>query len=220
MEIKVLKDIMSVNQKLATENREFFRRRSIKVFNLMASPGAGKTSVLLKLIDMLRTSAEIYVIEGDTASSVDAERVARESVGVVQINTGNGCHLDAGMIRSAVDTLGVNPGSFLFIENVGNLICPSEFDLGEGYRVLIASVPEGHDKPLKYLSMFSAADVIVLNKIDLLPYIDFDKESFYSGVRAINEKAPVFEVSCKTGAGLDALAGWFRKPVTTGQNFK
>jgi len=210
LEIKVLKSILTTNERLAEENRDFFKRNSIKVFNIMASPGAGKTSLLLKLIGALKKETEIFVIEGDTASTIDADRISSADVGVIQINTGNGCHLDAGMIGSSVAELGVRPGSFIFIENVGNLICPSEFDLGEAYKVVIASVPEGDDKPYKYLSMYRAADIVILNKMDLLPYVDFSIPTFVSGIRALNEKAPVYEVSCKTGAGLDVLASWFK----------
>ena len=208
MEIKVMKNIMDANDRLADENRQYFASRKITAFNVMASPGAGKTSVILKLIEALRDKAGIAVIEGDIASSMDAQIIDKAGIPVVQINTGGGCHLDANMVKSALSDLNLKDHSFLFIENVGNLVCPSAFDLGENTRMVIASVPEGHDKPYKYISMFQAADVIILNKIDLMPYIDFDRESFYKGIRALNDKAPVFEVSCKTGEGLQALISW------------
>lgn len=211
MEVKVMKNIMSANQKLAGENREFFGTRNIKAINIMASPGSGKTSTILSMIDRLEGKADIAVIEGDIASSIDAEKIDKLGKKVVQINTGGGCHLDANMIKSCIESLDLKDGSFLFIENVGNLVCPSSFDLGEGIKMVIASVPEGHDKPYKYTSMFEAADIVVLNKTDLMPYIDFDKDSFYKGVKALNEKAEIIEVSCKTGEGLDKLADWLLK---------
>lgn len=210
MEIKVMKNIMGANISLAAENRAYFKADNIKAVNVMASPGAGKTSIIIKLLEALRDEMGLGVIEGDIASSIDAEKIDRMGIPVVQINTGGGCHLDANMIKSAVESLKLDKDSLLFIENVGNLVCPSAFDLGEGIRMIVASVPEGHDKPYKYTSMFEAADVIVLNKIDLAPFIDFDRESFYKGIKAINEKAPVFEVSCRTGEGFDRIVEWIK----------
>ncbi|MCX7747121.1 MAG: hydrogenase nickel incorporation protein HypB [Clostridia bacterium] len=213
MEIKILKNIMHANQRLAQENRQLFDERKITAVNVMASPGAGKTSTILKVIEALRDEINIGVIEGDIASSIDAEKIDRLGIPVVQINTGGGCHLDANMIGTVMPDLNLKDHAILFVENVGNLVCPSTFDLGETIRMVIASVPEGHDKPFKYTSMFEAADVIILNKVDLMPYIDFDKDSFYKGIRAVNEKAPVFEVSCRTGEGLDEFIGWMRSIV-------
>ncbi len=208
MEIKVMKNIMHANAKLADENRDFFNSRGIKAVNIMASPGSGKTSTILKLIAAFGDKANVAVVEGDIASSIDAEKIDKLGNPVVQINTGGGCHLDANMIKSAVESLNLKDGSFLFIENVGNLVCPSSFDLGEGIKMVIASVPEGHDKPYKYTSMFEAADIVVLNKMDLIPYIDFDRDSFYKGVKALNEKTEIIEISCKTGEGIEKLAQW------------
>lgn len=210
MEIKVFRDIMGANSKLAEENRSLFRERKITAINVMASPGAGKTSTILKIIDMLKEDMGAGVIEGDIASSIDAEKIEQLGIPVVQINTGGGCHLDANMIQVVMEDFAVREGSLLFIENVGNLVCPSAFDLGENLKMVIASVPEGHDKPYKYTSMFEAADIVILNKTDLAPYIDFDRDSFYKGVRALNEKVPVFEVSCKTGEGFEALTEWLK----------
>lgn len=210
MEIKVMKNIMDANDRLADENRHLFRDRGISAVNIMASPGAGKTSVITRIIEELKGQMGIYVVEGDIASSIDAEKIDRMGIPVMQINTGGGCHLDANMIKTVIEVLKPEANSLLFIENVGNLVCPSSFDLGEGIRMVIASVPEGHDKPYKYTSMFEAADVIILNKVDLMPYIDFDRESFYRGVRALNEKAPVFEVSCRTGQGMKELVDWVK----------
>lgn len=208
MEVKVMKNIMHANDKLARENRQYFRKKGIKSVNIMASPGSGKTSIILKLIEAFGDKVNVAVVEGDIASSIDAEKIDRLGKPVIQINTGGGCHLDANMIKEAVESLNMKNNTILFIENVGNLVCPSSFDLGEDIKMVIASVPEGHDKPYKYTSMFELADVIVLNKTDLMPYIDFDRDSFYKGVRALNEKTEIFEISCKTGEGIDQLAQW------------
>jgi hydrogenase nickel incorporation protein HypB len=208
MEIKVMKNIMHANEKLAEENRDYFKAKGIKAINIMASPGSGKTSTILSLIEAFGERANVAVIEGDIASSIDAEKIDKLGKPVIQINTGGGCHLDANMIKSAVDSLNLKDGTILFIENVGNLVCPSSFDLGESIKMVIASVPEGHDKPYKYTSMFETADIIILNKMDLMPYIDFDRESFYKGVKALNEKAEIIEISCSTGEGIEKLAQW------------
>lgn len=205
MEIKVMKNIMDVNNKIADENREFFSEKGITAVNVMASPGAGKTSIIMKLIELLGKEINFGVIEGDIASSIDAQKIDGMGIPVVQINTGGGCHLDANMIKSVVMENKAFENSILFIENVGNLVCPSSFDLGESIKMVIASVPEGHDKPYKYTSMFEAADIIILNKTDLIPYIEFDRELFYKGIEAINQKAEIIEVSWRTGKGFDKL---------------
>jgi hydrogenase nickel incorporation protein HypB len=210
MEIKVMKNILEANDKLAEENRALFNKRGITAVNVMASPGSGKTSIILKIIAGLGKEIGIGVIEGDIASSIDADTIDKLGIPVIQINTGGGCHLDANMIQAAVKDLAIKDNSLLFIENVGNLVCPSAFDIGETLKMVIASVPEGHDKPFKYTSMFETADVIVLNKMDLMPYIDFDKENFYKGIKALNSNAPVFEISCRTGAGVDEFLQWLR----------
>lgn len=208
IQIKLMKKIMGSNAEIAAENRRQFAESSVAVINVMASPGAGKTSVIMGLLDIIRKTTNTAVIEGDIASAIDAEKIDAQGIPVVQINTGGGCHLDANTIRDAANDLNLRDG-MLFIENVGNLICPSSFDLGESLRMVIASVPEGHDKPFKYLSMFESADVIVLNKIDLAPYIDFDRDLFYTGIAAINTRqAPVFEISCRTKDGLQELANY------------
>ena len=209
MEIKVMRNIMDVNDKLAKENKAYFAEKKIAAVNVMASPGAGKTSVIMKVISLLRGKVNFSVIEGDIASCIDAEKIEKEGIPVVQINTGGGCHLDANMIKEVVRERVDFDNTIMFIENVGNLVCPSAFDLGENIRLVIASVPEGHDKPFKYPAMFEGANAIILNKVDLLPYIEFDKDEFYKGVRAVNASAPVFEVSCRTGEGLDGLMDWF-----------
>ncbi len=173
MKITVMKKVMESNLAIAEENRREFAERHISVINVMASPGAGKTSVILGLANILHQNIPTAVIEGDIASTIDAERIQTEGIPVVQINTAGECHLDAHAIREAAHELNFHDG-LLFIENVGNLICPSTFDLGENLRLLIASVPEGHDKPFKYLSMFECADLIVLNKMDLAPYLGLE----------------------------------------------
>lgn len=208
MEIKIFKEIMGENLKLAEENREFFNEGRITAVNVMASPGAGKTSIILKVIEKLKDSVGIGVVEGDIASSIDADKIDKLGIPVVQINTGGGCHLDANMIKSVVNDLNMQKGSLLFIENVGNLVCPSAFDLGEDIKLIIASVPEGHDKPFKYTSMFESADAVILNKVDLMPYIDFDRDIFYKGIRALNDSVPVFEISCRTEEGIEEFIKW------------
>jgi hydrogenase nickel incorporation protein HypB len=211
MEIRVMKNILDANDRLAAENRAYFAKTKITAVNVMASPGSGKTSVILKVIEGLGKDIGISVIEGDIASSIDADTIDKLGISVVQINTGGGCHLDANMIQTAANAMKIMEGSLLFIENVGNLVCPSAFDLGENMKMVIASVPEGHDKPYKYTSMFEAADVIILNKTDLMPYIDFDKESFFKGIKALNTKAPIFEISCRTGDGIKEFLVWLRE---------
>ncbi len=208
MEVKVLKNIMGANEQLARKNRELLDRNGIFAVNIMSSPGAGKTSLILKTIKELAGKVRIGVIEGDIASSVDAEAVAREKAPVIQINTGGGCHLDANMVGNAMSNLPLKTMDILFIENVGNLICPAEFVLGEHARVIISSVPEGDDKPLKYPVIFHDADLVLLNKNDLLPYVKFDLAAFYESIRNINEKLRIIPVSCTTGEGISEWLDW------------
>lgn len=206
--IPVVERILNANDEAAAENREHLRAHGITAFNFMASPGAGKTQLLLATIAALRGQRRIGVIEGDTASQVDAELIAQTGVPVVQINTGGGCHLDAPMVHRALHALPLETLEWLFIENVGNLICPVAFDLGQDYRVALLSVPEGHDKPYKYPAIFEAADVVVVTKVDLLPYLDFDLATFERLVRALNPHAPVLPLSAKTGEGMAAWLAW------------
>lgn len=208
MEIKVLRDILSANDQRAKENRTLLDRHGILAINITASPGAGKTSLILETIRKLKTKTRIGVVEGDVSSSVDAETVGKEGIPVIQINTGGACHLDATMLSNAFDNLPLQEIELLFIENVGNLICPASFALGEDRNVLIASVPEGDDKPYKYPVMFSKAHLVVLNKIDLLPHVDFDLQAFTTAVTGLNERVQIFEVSCKTGQGIDQWISW------------
>jgi hydrogenase nickel incorporation protein HypB len=206
--LPIVERILSANDLLALENRKLLDEHDVLAVNVMASPGAGKTSLILHSIEALRWRLQTGVIEGDVAGRVDADKVAETGTPVVQINTGGGCHLDAPQVQSALKQLPLDKIDLLFIENVGNLICPTGFALGEHVNMMIANVPEGHDKPIKYPGMFAAVDAIILNKIDLLPYIDFDLEAFRTAVRALNATAPLFEVSCKTGEGIEAWAEW------------
>lgn len=204
-----MKNILYNNNKLARENREFLADKGIVALNILASPGSGKTSLILRIIEALRDKLPLAVIEGDITGSIDAEKIDKLSVPVVQINTGGGCHLDANMFRAGFNSLNPPNDCFIFIENVGNLVCPAEFDLGENGRLVLVSVTEGSDKPLKYPLIFQTADVVVLNKIDLLKYTDFDKKIFYDSLKAVS-KAPVFEVSCFTGEGIPELMIWLK----------
>jgi hydrogenase nickel incorporation protein HypB len=206
--LSVMERILSANDQAALENRRRLDGHGTVAVNVMASPGAGKTSLILRTIAALAGRLRVGVVEGDLAGRIDADKVAETGTPVVQINTGGGCHLDALQVRGALDQLPLDNLDLLFIENVGNLVCPAGFALGEHLNVLIAHVPEGHDKPVKYPGIFTVVDALVLNKLDLMPYLDFDREAFHTAVRALNPCAPVFEVSCKTGAGLDAWVDW------------
>jgi len=212
MEIKILKNILSVNDQVAGKNQMLLKQHKIFTMNIMASPGAGKTSTVLQTIKALK-GIKVGVIEGDISSTIDAETVASAGVPVVQINTGGECHLDANMIQNALVNLPLEEIDVLMIENVGNLVCPAGFELGESLKVLIASVPEGDDKPYKYPGMFTAVDVIILNKIDLLPYVKFNPEAFNKAVKGINSKAEIFPISCTTGEGVYDWAKWLKKQI-------
>lgn len=208
MEIKVLKDILGANEQIAEKNRQLLGSKGVFAVNLMSSPGAGKTSLILATIKRLKGEIKIGVIEGDVSSSLDAETVSTEGVPVVQINTGGTCHLDANMVSNALSNVPLQDIELLFIENVGNLICPASFALGAHKRVLISSVPEGDDKPFKYPLMFDIADVVVINKIDLLPYLKFDTDAFSRAIKGINEKVKIFQISCATGQGIQEWTSW------------
>ena len=201
-------DILAKNNRLAERNRAWFASRRIAAFNLMSSPGSGKTTLLERTIERLRGRAGVSVIEGDQETLRDAERIRGTGARAVQINTGSGCHLDAGMVADALRALDPPRGSLLFIENVGNLVCPALFDLGEGPKVVIASVTEGEDKPLKYPHMFRACDVLVLSKLDLLPHLQFDRERFFEYARTVNPRLRVFQVSALRGDGLEEWCSW------------
>ena len=208
MEIKVVKDILSANEQLAEKNRRLLDSNKVFAVNLMSSPGAGKTSLILQTIKKLKGKARVGVIEGDVSSSVDAETVSKEGVPVVQINTDGGCHLDANMIGDVLGKLPLGDIDLLFVENVGNLICPAEFALGAHKKVVISSISEGHDKPLKYPLMFHVADVVLINKIDLAPYLNFDNEAFSQTLKGMNREAKIFPISCTTGEGIERWVSW------------
>jgi hydrogenase nickel incorporation protein HypB len=208
MEIKVVKDILGANDRIARKNRQLFDGNKVFVVNVMASPGAGKTSVIMETIKRLKGKTGVGVVEGDISSSLDAEAISKEDVPVVQINTGGECHLDANMTAIALGDLPLKDIDLLLIENVGNLVCPAEFALGEDIKVLISSTPEGDDKPFKYPLMFHEADVVLINKIDLLPYLKFDVDAFSKTIQGINRKVKIFPVSCTTGQGIEAWVSW------------
>ncbi len=208
MEIKVLKDILSANDQIAERNRALLDALKVTVINVMSSPGSGKTSLILETIRALREKARIAVIEGDIASTIDARKVGKEKVPVVQINTGGECHLEAGQVGRALESLPLDRTDLVLIENVGNLVCPGEFKLGEHRKVLILSVPEGDDKVHKYPLLFSMADAVVISKIDLLPYARFDIPAFRTALAGMNPGARVFQVSCTTGEGIAEWAEW------------
>jgi hydrogenase nickel incorporation protein HypB len=203
--IQLEKDILSKNNLLAERNRGYFHAKHIKVFNLVSSPGSGKTTLLEILIKELSESKKIYVIEGDQQTNEDANRIQKTGADVIQINTGSGCHLDAHMVNHAVNELNPVEGSILFIENVGNLVCPALFDLGEQVRVVVASTTEGEDKPLKYAAMFQSSHICVLNKMDLHPHLEFSLEKFRSNLDMVNPGMPLIAISAKTGIGLTEL---------------
>lgn len=213
MKISVVKNILEANDRIAQENRAIFDENGLMVFNLMSSPGAGKTSLLEKTIDALKDELRISVIEGDIQSSQDAERIAQKGVPVVQINTGGACHLDANMIRDTFSQFNFQDLDLMVVENVGNLVCPAEFKVGEDFKVMILSVPEGEDKPSKYPLMFHESRVLLINKIDLLPYLDCDIELMKSRALKINPDLDVFEISCKTGQGLEEWCAWLKKQL-------
>ena len=211
--LPILEDILSANDLIALENQQLLDEQQVLAVNVMASPGAGKTSLILRSIEALRGRLRVGVIEGDLAGRVDADKVAATGTPVVQINTGGGCHLDAPQVRSALQRLPLDEIDLLFIENVGNLVCPTGFALGEHIKMMIAHVAEGDDKPLKYPGMFAVVDALVLNKMDLMPYLDFDLEAFRTAVRALNQDVSLFQVSCKTGEGLEPWVEWLSRQL-------
>jgi hydrogenase nickel incorporation protein HypB len=213
MDIEILEGVFDANEKIARENEALLREKGVFAVNLMASPGAGKTSLISNTLRLLKEKIRIGVIEGDIASSVDAEKLRSFEIPVVQINTGGACHLDALMIQQALEHIDLGKLDLLIIENVGNLVCPAEFKLGEAMRAMILSVAEGHDKPLKYPLMFSDSDVLVVNKTDLIGLGDFEMEELRDTVTRMNPEMVIFELSCRTGDGLEAWADWLLEKV-------
>jgi len=213
MKISLVKNILEVNDRIAQENRSLFDEKALTVVNLMSSPGAGKTSLLEKTIDALKDEIRIGVIEGDVQSSHDAERIAAKDIPVVQINTGGACHLDGNMIRETFKEFDFDHLDLLVVENVGNLVCPAEFKVGEDFKAMILSVPEGDDKPAKYPLMFHESTVLLINKIDLLPYLDVSIDNIKKEALKVNPDLTIFDVSCKTGQGLEAWYAWLKDKI-------
>jgi hydrogenase nickel incorporation protein HypB len=213
MKVSVVRNILEANERIAEQNKALFGENRIFVINLMSSPGAGKTSLLEKTIDALKSEMRIGVIEGDIQSTRDAERIASKGVPAVQINTGGACHLDGNMIRETFSEFDFKNMDLLVVENVGNLVCPAEFKIGEDFKTMILSVAEGDDKPSKYPLMFHESKVLLINKIDLIPYVDCDIEKIREDSLKINPDLSIFEISCKTGEGLEGWYNWLRNRV-------
>ncbi len=213
MKVTVLKNILSANEQMAQKNKQFLDSHGVIALNIMASPGAGKTSLILKTIASLKDEVKIAVIEGDIAATIDADRISDEGIAVVQINTGGGCHLDANMVANALQNLKLEEVDLLFIENVGNLVCPAAYKLGEHKRVVMTSTPEGDDKPQKYPVMFTEAEAIVINKIDLLPLLDYDPNALKRTVSGLNPDSAIFELSSMTGQGFERWLDWLRAEI-------
>jgi len=211
--IQVIENILNANDQLALENEQVFNEAGIYTLNIMASPGAGKTSLIEITLKKLAKTLQIGVIDGDIATSLDADRAAAAGARAIQINTGGECHLEAMMVKQAISQFNLESLDLLIVENVGNLICPASFKLGTHANVLIASVPEGDDKPYKYPGMYRGVDALVINKIDLLPYVDFNMEYFLKGVEILNPGLQTFTLSCRTGEGVDSWIDWIDASV-------
>lgn len=213
-QVAIVEEILSANDRLAAQNRSQLDAAGVLGLNIMASPGAGKTSVILRTIQALAPHFRLGVVEGDTAPvTIDADKIISAGMPAVQINTGGQCHLDAVMLANALPQLPLADLDLLIVENVGNLICPAGFSLGTHRNVVIASVPEGDDKPYKYPNIYRGIDALILNKIDLLPYIEFDPDYFRRGITLLNPGVTFFELSCRTGQGFPAWAGWLRQQM-------
>ncbi len=213
MKVKVVTHILEANDRIAAENKKLFKKSGIYAINLMSAPGAGKTSLIEKTIQELRSNLKVGVIEGDIAGSDDARRIANLHVPVVQINTGGACHLDANMISEVLGDLPLKELDLLIIENVGNLVCPAEFKVGENIKVMLLSIAEGDDKPLKYPLMFEESSALILNKIDLLPHTNASIEKIRKNSLSLNPKLKIFEVSCRTGEGIGKWVKWLQSLI-------
>jgi hydrogenase nickel incorporation protein HypB len=211
--ISIVEDIMSANDRLAGENREVFDKAGVFAINIMASPGAGKTTFIIKTLEALHGRLRMGVIEGDLATSIDADKAAAAGLPAVQINTGGDCHLDAVMVSNALPAMPLDNLDLVLVENVGNLVCPASFALGTHINVLIASIPEGDDKPYKYPGMYRGVQALVISKIDLLPYVPFNMDYFRHGVEILNPGLVTFPVSAKTGEGMEVWADWLVEQV-------
>ena len=212
-EIKVVTNILQTNDEITAKNKKLLDEKGIYVINLMSSPGSGKTSLLERIIAKLKNDINIAVIEGDIYTTKDAQRIEAQGVPVIQINTGGACHLDAEMIRGALNELTIDKIDLLVIENVGNLVCPAEFEIGEDIKISVLSTTEGNDKPLKYPLMFEKSGVVILNKLDLIEFTDFDKEEFYRDIKSLNANADTFETSCVKNQGIDEICSWLMSNI-------
>lgn len=216
MSVKVVtigEQILGKNDDIARENKKRLDKHGILTINIMSSPGAGKTTLIIDTIKAVGKKVRIGVIEGDVASTVDADKIAAMGIPAIQINTAGGCHLEAAQVTKALDGLPLDKIDLLFIENVGNLICTNNYKLGEDIRLMIASTPEGDDKPIKYPAMFADSDVVIISKTDLQPYLDFNEASFLKTVKGLNPDVTIFPVSCKNGKGMDAWYKWLEAKV-------
>jgi len=218
MKVSVVRNVLEANDRLAQELKSLFAKGGVLALNLMSSPGAGKTSLLERTLADLAPEFKMAVIEGDLQTDNDARRVAATGAQAVQINTEGGCHLSSSQVMEALKQLDLEGLDILFIENVGNLVCPAEFDLGEDAKVTLLSVTEGDDKPEKYPLMFNLSEAALINKVDLLPYVDFDMERARRFMRALNKDMPIFDVSCRTGQGLEDWYGWLRNKRAAKKN--
>ena len=213
MKIPVVQKVLEANERIAEENRRLFEKMNVLVINLVSGPGAGKTTLLERTIEGLKDLYRFGVIEGDIQSTLDAERIASTGVPVVQINTGGACHLDGNMIREAIGKLDLGALDVLVVENVGNLVCPVEFDIGEDFKVMLLSLPEGDDKAFKYPLIFHESRLLLINKMDLLPYVEYDIGKMCGESRKINPHLEIIEISCKTGEGLPSWFNWLKDKV-------
>jgi len=213
VKVKVVKKVLDANDRIAEENRKLFDQHKIFVINLMSSPGAGKTSLVEQTIKAMKNKYSIAVIEGDIQDTYDADRIAKLKIPVVQINTGGACHIDGNMIREVFPEFDLNKIDLLIVENVGNLVCPAEFKIGENIKVMLLSTPEGADKPAKYPLMFQESAALLINKMDLISHVDFDLKKARRDALALNKKLKIFEVSCKTGAGLEVWIAWLTQHI-------
>ncbi len=213
MKVKVVTNILVANERIAAENKKIFQDAGVYVINIMSGPGAGKTSLLERTIKEVGGKISMGVIEGDIAGTDDAERIENLGIPVVQINTGGACHLDANMIREVMHELPLKDLDILFVENVGNLVCPAEFQLGEDMKIMLLSIAEGHDKPLKYPLMFQESTALLLNKIDLLPYTNADLDKMKKDSLSLNPKLKIFDISCKTGEGISEWVQWLTELI-------
>jgi hydrogenase nickel incorporation protein HypB len=213
MKIEIIENVMQYNKEEAEINRNLFKKNKVLVINLLSAPGAGKTSLIIETIKKIGKSLNLGVIEGDISSTYDAEKIKGFINNIVQINTGGTCHLNASMVAKAIEKLDLSHLDIIFIENVGNLICPVGFDLGEDFKVLLSSVSEGDDKPVKYPRAFIKADIVILNKIDMLDFSDFNYGFFESKVKELNPKTDILKISCKNGIGLDNWINWIKSKI-------